>query len=223
MRSPGSRAFTFLIGILIGMLAAIGLVFLMVNQFNPFAFFNNESGINQRDTIVDTRVSKKINSLSKVKSKENLKLEIVTTSPKIDSNASEFKNEIQVLNLDQEEIIIKRDEFLSYTEVEIIRINVGQEFQPRDSLINKLQGNPEIKKTIRIEFWKSPVNYQGYRLLANKIMLFGMVQETRLMVYKFKDVLYLRNGRLVYKIVENDDFESFEKVTDDSILKVLNP
>lgn len=223
MRYPGSRVFTFLIGILIGMLAAIGLVFLMMNQFNPFAFFNNESGVEKRDTIVDMRGAKKSVSSSKVRTEEAVPIELVTTDEKNDSSFNQPEGDNQNFINSQEEIIVKRDEFLSFIDIEITRINDGEGFQPRDSLINKLQGNSETKKTIRIEFWKSPVNYQGYRLLSNKILLFGMPQESRIMVYKFKNILYLRNGKVVYEIIENDDFESFDKVTDDSILKVLNP
>ncbi|MEX1188067.1 MAG: hypothetical protein WED33_02345 [Bacteroidia bacterium] len=220
MKSPGTRVFTFFSGILIGMLAAVGLVFLMMNQFNPFAFFNGETNTGRRDTVVDMRVLKK-------KPLPIQKKETIPVQP-IFEEASDTITETEELVTEEipevkEEIVVMRDEFIGYLELPLLTIGDPLNTQQRDSLINELQGSPEKKKNFRIEFWKSPVNYRGYRLIGNKIMLFGMPNEKKISLYKYKGRLYLKNGVNTYKIVENEDFESFAKVIDESILNALKP
>ena len=55
MRSPASRTFSFLSGILIGMLAAVGMMYLILNQYNPMQMFYKSESTADSDTIVDMR------------------------------------------------------------------------------------------------------------------------------------------------------------------------
>ncbi len=76
--------------------------------------------------------------------------------------------------------------------------------------------NNESDKTIEyrpqmmlnVEFWKSPVNYKGYRYNTKKLIIYGM-KATDITLIKVKGVLYIKSAGQYYKIEENDSFNNF--------------
>jgi len=61
---------------------------------------------------------------------------------------------------------------------------------------------------LNVEFWKSPVNYKGYRYNTKKLIIYGM-KPADITLIKVKGVLYIKSAGQYYKIEENDRFNNF--------------
>ncbi len=81
---------------------------------------------------------------------------------------------------------------------------------------NRADNNNESDKSIEykpqqmlnVEFWKSPVNYKGYRYNTKKLIVYGM-KTSDFTLIKVKGVLYIKSAGFYYKIEENDRFNNF--------------
>jgi hypothetical protein len=222
MSYPGSKIFTFVVGIFLGMLAALGLVFLIMNQFNPLAAFSPESSSGSRDTIVDMRSFPLKRASAKAKKVEVLpQKEVVPSDSEIENeleSSSNFNSEIEA---PESEIIVKRDEFISSRELTLIKIKPDLQKQKRDSVIRQLQGSPNHPVVYRIEYWKSPLNYKGFRMIKSTIVAFGLSPEESAQLYSLNDVIYLKHGISVFRLGETDEFLPFKREIDEDLLKQL--
>ncbi len=64
------------------------------------------------------------------------------------------------------------------------------------------------QQMLNVEFWKSPVNYKGYRYNTKKMIVYGM-KPTDMVLIKVKGTLYIKSAGQYYKIEENDRFNNF--------------
>lgn len=131
----------------------------------------------------------------------------------------------------EEEIIVKRDELLATINLKAIdKSPVKQPPQENisSSTIEKL--NPEAKlpepppqqETFRVELWKSPINFKGYRLVKNRLTLFGVEQNVILRLYKINDTFYLEyEPNSFTRLYPGDQFNAFVKIRDPEILSQL--
>lgn len=82
--------------------------------------------------------------------------------------------------------------------------------------------NTKSPANYRIEFWKSPLNYKGYKMSDGKIILYGLVPDMPVNIILIDDNYYLQVAQAVYKIEFTDEYRPFEKVLDKTILKKLS-
>jgi hypothetical protein len=226
MSYPGSKIFTFIIGIFFGMLAALGLVFLIMNQFNPFAAFGHDSSSSSRDTLVDMRVSNKRKPSTKAKPVMNFEEIADATDTEQSEESSNLKeNQGLVINEVSEsgesDIVVRRDEFIVSRELPLIKIKPDAQKQKRDSVLRQLQGSNPQSNNFRIEYWRSPLNYRGYKMIRSTIVAFGLPQEESAQLYSLNDVFYLKHGVSVYRLYETEVFLPFKREIDDELLKQL--
>jgi hypothetical protein len=73
-----------------------------------------------------------------------------------------------------------------------------------------------------VELWKSPINYKGYQASKNKIIIYGFSEMQDIKLFSNKNNLLLKHNENVYYIDYNNDFNSYEKVTDAVILSQIN-
>lgn len=212
MRSSSSRAFSFLSGILIGMLAAVGLIFLIMNQYNPANLFYKSGNVLSSDTIVDTRQTAVVSPTEPPKKTVHAKNPVETDkSVESVSPTSEETSD--------EPIIIKRDEFITSVELKLEVLDESN-LNRRDSLINKLQGGNH-NEIYRLDLFLSPIKFNGYRFTGKTITAYGLDENMSFKLYKSRSVFYLKYGRQVIRLAENDDYEPFEFVTDPTIINLL--
>jgi|SRR6185312_13385208 len=83
-------------------------------------------------------------------------------------------------------------------------------------------GNSKVITNYRIEFWKSPLNYKGYKMSDGKIILYGVNPEIPVNITLTDDNYYLQVGQAAYKLYFTDEYRPFEKVLDKNILKKLS-
>lgn len=222
MRTPGS----FLSGILIGMLAALGIVFLIMNDFSPSKLIGWDDDKSSGDTIVDLTTSKDTRSAKSVKSfnasnspinQEELLPFDSTSITQINSDSSQ-----SFVPINNEEIVVRRDELIKSIVVEAIKIGKSNSNPRTDSLLNVFQGGQASNDdSYRLEFWQSPVNFKGFKLIRNGIITFGLDPEDVTKVFEFNGTLILRNGASYFKIFPTDRFMPYQRITDENTIKQL--
>ena len=72
---------------------------------------------------------------------------------------------------------------------------------------------------IRVEFWKSPVHYKGYKYFRNILTLYDVNKGDDIKLYTYLGELYMGKGGNYYKFTNEDAFNSFKTVKDKDILK----
>ncbi len=122
-----------------------------------------------------------------------------------------------------EKIIIKKDELITAAELPVIdKSNKGksEEEKGKESLakeaVEKLNPGAQLPEeesnhanTLQVEFWQSPVNYKGFKLMKNKLVLFGIDRPEAVKLYSLNDQLYIQYGQMVSKLTPAYDYQSF--------------
>src|SRR4051812_4507852 len=203
---------TFIFGVSIGLIAGVGFFVFKIND----VFNKLKDSAKEQITVIEQPVKNVSDEeKDKEKNKERFKINFGKT-PKI--NYSEVDSMIK----DDSDINIATDELLSVKNIKIIRI--GDSFTAKDSLTAKL-ANVETTSNSDlyfIEFWKTPLNSKGYRFSKNKIMLYGFIDFSNVLLYQLENSYYLKASDQVYKLFYGGDFKQLERVMDSDLLAKLN-
>lgn len=210
MKGPSSRMFAFVSGFLIGVLSILGFQFLLINDFNPISLINSSLSDVAKDTIIDNRKTRLKEKQIKPADKG------LISEP---AKSSEFEEDS---SFNEDEIVVVRDELVKTIDLELVPIEPNLKVEMRDSLLEELQGGKVKSKTYVLEFWNSPVNFQGYQVFTNRIKVFGLSSNQKSELLKFQEKLYLKNGSEIYELTQHDDFEPFVKVNNEQLIKRLN-
>jgi hypothetical protein len=125
------------------------------------------------------------------------------------------------------DVEVMTNQLLTVTSVSLLdkdTAKADKKNQETDSTIAAMSevGVSEEPKEYRVEFWKSPLNYKGYKMSRGKIVIYGLTPAGGLMwLSKDNDNYYLVNGQTPYKLEFTDDFKPLEQVTDKATLKKL--
>ncbi|MEI6817688.1 MAG: sigma-70 family RNA polymerase sigma factor [Bacteroidota bacterium] len=132
------------------------------------------------------------------------------------------------------EMVVRKDELL-FT----IYSKVAEKLAAADTLGENKEGlmanktaemlNPEAKlpkedakiKVYQVELWKSPINYKGYKMQKNKVIIFGIENPELIKLISFDEGIYLQSGPTFYLLIPSIDFRPFIKLKDKSILAEL--
>jgi hypothetical protein len=221
MRTPGS----FLSGILFGMLAAIGIVFLIMNDFSPSRLFGSNENNSSIDTIVD--LTNEFESKSRKSNKSNPSTTIPSNYQEgtfIDSSfiAPSTSDSLATTSNINEEIVVRRDELLKSIMIEASIIGKSNQSVKTDSLLNVFQGGQNANENIfRLEFWQSPVNFKGFKLIRNGIISFGLDPEDITKLFDLNGTLILRSGSFYYRLYPTDRFMPYQRISDENTIKQL--
>lgn len=212
------QARLFIFGILIGLLIGVSIIWWFSYLKNANWFFTNnivfwvtdlfsssaENTENTDFSIVEKQKNKKINLTiidEQVIIEDTLMEEEVIDDfydelseplvfeDSLETNMSENFPETK----NQNDITVKKDELLLRKD---IVLNI-----PADTKLDSLMGvNPRNtdEQKIAVEFWKSPINYRGYKRSPNKIVIYG--------VLKFNEAQIVYNNKNVYLIDNNKKY-----------------
>ena len=136
------------------------------------------------------------------------------------------------------DIVVRKDELL-YT----MYCKVVEKSSPADTLseekLKELNAssanktaellNPQAKlpkeeqriKVYQVELWKSPVNYKGYKMQKNKIIIYGIEDTELINLVSYDETIYLHSGPIFYMLIPSIDFRPFLRIKDKSILAEL--
>jgi hypothetical protein len=93
-----------------------------------------------------------------------------------------------------------------------------------DSLLtdNKTPIQNKNKNTLRVEFWKSPINYKGYKTGVNKLVLFGIDQFDMISFKWMNSTLFMKYMSDYYQIDKTTDFKSLVPISNPQLLSQLS-
>jgi hypothetical protein len=231
----------FILGMFFGALCGGILVY-----YNSVITNENKISVNLIPQIVKQVIgvinNKSENSTDSLKSNINIRQNLTT----VDSTYNASTNKLTEYNNEQEEsmgddtisndsvvdselIRIKKEELLASKELNIYSLenNAIQKQNKNDSLLAIVSGTKDeskkaVQQKIMVELWKSPINYKGYQASKNKIIIYGFSEIQDIKLFSNKNNLLLKHNENVYYIDYNNDFNSYEKVTDAVILSQIN-
>jgi len=170
----------------------------------------------------------------------NTKNKAIDSKPKIETSIlpikeiveEEIENEEAIETISEEDLsepndekdplVLATDSFLSekYYPVSISFLNANdsrRKTKKRDKKTVKSKNTPP--QNIKIEFWKSVVNFNGYKFGANKIELYGTNPKSNIEVLNNGSNYYLKLENSYYKLIQNNEFQKWIPKKDPKIFE----
>jgi hypothetical protein len=189
----------------------------------------NTKGDQNNDTLRAHTLNQKEQELAVINNESSNSMANDLANETTNISKDSLSNDSMQYNENDEQITIKTEELLIAKELNIQYLEplVTNKVSKNDSLLALVSGTKEeyrkgAPQKILVELWKSPINYKGYQASKNKIICFGMSNIEDLKLYSFKNVLYLKYIETVYLIEFNDEFNNYEKVSDPSVINLIN-
>jgi hypothetical protein len=234
MSSFKEKSQGFIIGIMVGLIVAGGFFILKLDDyFKELNFYKSVSNTfsknNKEAEPIEVDNTKTEVSVKKGKTKP-LQLEKNTNSEEnkttsLSDSSSVSKDSLTLENPNSENLIVRKDELLSTKTVEVINLDPVAKLTAKDSLLQKVSGIKEEKKSykqfLNIEFWSSPLNYKGYKMSKYRLVLYGITSAEGIKLYNLDDVIYLKSASFVYRLDSFGDFKPYERITDEAIINKL--
>jgi hypothetical protein len=132
-----------------------------------------------------------------------------------------------IVKTQDEDIVIRKDILLSSRTLELVNISAvaNNATAAKDSLAAKMAGVRDDHSSGRqfrlLEFWSSPLNYKGYKMNRNKLVLYGLPDSEGLRLFQLDDEIYLLNGSVAYHLEYGNDFRAYEKVNSEIVVSKL--
>jgi hypothetical protein len=227
------KAQIFVLGLLLGIVIA-GTFFILRldNYFKELSVYKNfaNSFLHQQSTDPEKGDTASKTASTKIKNKlQNAQFPAKNIAakkeiPTVDS--LRYTDSIVQSGNFSDNIVIRKDELLNVRTIELKNLDAPESMSRVDSLLEKVS---EIKddrnnnriQSMQIEFWRSPLNYKGYKLSKYNVILYGLTDTENLKIYTLNGILYMKNASTVYKLDYNSDFKPFERVTDEMITSSL--
>lgn len=162
------------------------------------------------DTIVKQKIVKvdKVLPVTDVDSVDydSLKTEIILLDTTKEKYIEKYKD-----TLTDDNITIKTDKIIASKKVQLIYLEDSD--IDKDSTIKEMLNIKEINnKSIIIEFWESPLNYNGYKLSKSKLVLYGLSPQLDIKFYKTKTNYILKTENIYYRLIETPEFLSLKEI-----------
>ncbi|HET6225192.1 MAG TPA: hypothetical protein VFF27_02870 [Bacteroidia bacterium] len=223
------KAPPFILGLLLGIVIAGTFFILRLDTyFKELNFYKNLPESFSTQQTVEDRPSDSIkaNSLTKIKNKkqkeESEKNKTDEAKPEVKEDSAHSDDISLSTGAFTDNIVIRKDELLNVRTIELKNLDALEIKSHTDSLLDKLSDikddNHSVNRYVQIEFWRSPLNYKGYKLSKYSVILYGLPDIEEMKLYNLNKVLYIKNASTVYKLEYNRDFKPFERVVDESIL-----
>ena len=83
----------------------------------------------------------------------------------------------------------------------------------KDTIMQDLLGIEEVKNNnMFVEFWESPLNFEGYKLSKKKLIVYGLSSQFDYKLYKDKSAYFFSYQNIYYKMKETQVFLPFVEV-----------
>jgi len=155
------------------------------------------------------------NSLKSTTSSGNVK-------PLVSDNSDETANTDE----DDSDVVVMTNQLVSILSVPLKDTDtnkINKKNAKTDSAIAAMSEVSTSKENsnFRVEFWKSPLNYKGYKMAEGKIVLYGINPVTPVNLIMEEGEYYLLVNQNAFRLEFTDDYKPFERITDKTILKKL--
>jgi hypothetical protein len=116
------------------------------------------------------------------------------------------------------EIVVRKDQLLVALDLAVAEdVRNDRTESLENKVVERLNPSAGLVKTdtepstLETEFWISPVNYRGYRLHDNKLVLYGIDAPDRVRLERNRDRLLLKVDNEVYLLTESEDFQPYPR------------
>ena len=202
----------FIFGVSIGLIIGAAFFFFKLNE----VFNRLKSTGSGQVTVIEQSIKNDDEQEKKDKKKNRERFKInLSKSPNLN-----YKEADSLIAVDSK-ISVATDELLAVKNVKVIIL--GDNIAGKDSLATKLAKIDNSNSNLYfIEFWKTPLNSKGYKFSKNKIMLYGFLDFSNVLLYQLDNAYYLKSSEQVYKLFYGGDFRKLEKVVDTDLLAKIN-
>ncbi len=238
--SASNRSLLFLLGLVLGLLAGAGFFIFKMDDLMEKAnlFGGTRDTVIIRDQKTDEKkekadikkyTGKKDSSKGNMTSSELLALKYSSEVPirRVMAEADSLLKDSSSADTDHspdDVFVVRKDELLDSKTLQVVSLTPEESEDPADSLLEKVSGirnSGKSASSLKVEFWQSPINYKGYKMMKNKVVLFGINTGDALKLYSLDDNIFIKHNQNFYKLYFTDDFRQFEKVTDPSLISRL--
>ena len=225
-----------LLGLVLGFFVGGGIIWWQLQKENPFAK-NNKDAPNEMVYKENHMKASKLDFKTKYKSQlkkykipdtfiDSLKMDSTTLTLEqlieLYSKEEHFDTNHSSSNQYNENIVISKDELL-FSKVMGIKGNYqSNDSYELDSILTDQRNTPrKAKNMMKVEFWRSPINYRGYKFDDTKLVLFGLLEFDDVTLLGKGEQLFVKYNADFYRIENTDDFKSLLPIKDASLLKAL--
>lgn len=216
LTSSKSKGLFLVAGILIGMLVAFGIVLLDFERIKDSLVgeikkvFPKDEGKSKTDTV----------TVFVERDKAGKGIE----SPKDYTLDDDSIAQMDSLAVDSLSLFVKKDELLYTKNIKLIALTDNGKRSGIDSSLAKAADIEPggLPTNYTVEFWKSPINYKGYKLGRGKIALFGIFQSNDISLVSLAGNVFLKNRDLYFRLEPSEEFCTFNPVTDKNLLTQLS-
>jgi len=128
-----------------------------------------------------------------------------------DSIMIEFMTVDTLENGDDDDLSISREKMIKAVRLPIVYLS---EEEAKDTALQDALGIENVQaKTMFVEFWESPLNFEGYKLSKKKMIVYGLSPQFDFKIYKKESIYYFAYHNLYYKMKETQDFLPFVEVS----------
>ncbi len=190
---------------------------------------------------IETRVAEQSEnvqlSTNNDKPAEEEKIKNTAHTDSINEYAPDTSRKLVIANeeIGDNQDVVKREELLMAFNTRVVDKSTDSQKKnaaPADSVSREAIGklNPEAKlpeatvpgDNYKIEVWKSPINFRGYRMVKNRITVYGIEQPSAIRVLKLGEQYFMEYEPGAYtKLYPGDQFNAFVKVRDSEIINQL--
>lgn len=236
MKNLKERAPVFLLGLMFGLIIAGGFFILKLDEYFKelsgyekmaagYSYNTESSAEQEKKDVSEKPVKKTKNKKSETFPSDSSSIQMNATTDVITDSAQNVTRLDSIPSQTSDDIVVKKDELLSTVTLEVFNLNPVASRSGKDSVLQKVSGvkddrNPG-KQMFNLEFWKSPLNYKGYKMSKYKIVLYGLTATDGIKIFKLDETVYLKSNLGVYKLDPVSDFRSYERITDETILSRL--
>ena len=212
----------FVLGFLLGIVLGGGFFLLKLDSYvKELSFYKSltekdEKDLNDLDKLADENKNPKKTKTKKSDSRNYGLTDNVAMSS--DSASGDSTSQMDYSNeAGGDEIIVRKDELLGQKTIAVNNLDHPEE---HDSITGKpAADNP--KSYLTVEFWKSPLNYRGYKYSRNKLVIFGLETGDIESIFKTENSTYLKSSIGLFRLETSTDFRQMERVTDESLISKM--
>lgn len=212
----------FVLGFLLGIVLGGGFFLLKLDSYvKELSFYKSLTEKDEKDPNDLDKIKDELNNPKKSKPKKSEQRNYGGTDNVSMSSDSASGNDTLPVVFNNEaggdEIIIRKDELLGQ---KMLAVNNLDNPEEHDSISGRPAADSP-KSYLTVEFWKSPLNYRGYKFSRNKLVIFGLETGDIESIFRSDNTTYLKSSIGLFRIEPSTDFRQMERVTDESLISKM--
>lgn len=139
--------------------------------------------------------------------------------PAPEGQPADFQNTNQAIDLEEETLEPAHQQHIRIAQDKLLYIRAfslpakkpetvqSQAIRQLDSLLGNNPQRPGPENTMLVEFWKSPLNYRGYKMSRNKLVVYGLDQFESFSLHSDGKIFFIKYFDNYYPVSLSLDFK----------------